>query len=129
VDRDEWNLFWGRCQLRGEIYGNGGHVELTDGYINHAAIKRTMGGGLIIPQQTTSLWGCVCWEWVQLLLVNLLRQILQSIEKMMSCRYHESTNKWGGQSWTWQLTYQSNCVRLMSLGWKIFGCVGLGIDD
>ena len=55
MDRDEWNLFWGRCQLRGEIYGNGGHVELTDGYINHAAIKRTMGGGLIIPQQTTSL--------------------------------------------------------------------------
>jgi hypothetical protein len=65
---------------------------LTDGYIKHAAIERTMGGGLTIQQQTKSLWGCVCWEWVQLLLVKLLRRILQSIEKMMS--HHESTNKW-----------------------------------
>jgi hypothetical protein len=44
VDRDEWNLFWGRFQLRGDIYGKGGCVELTDGMIKHAAIKRTMGG-------------------------------------------------------------------------------------
>ena len=34
----------GRFQLRGDIYGKGGCVELTDGYIKHAAIKRTMGG-------------------------------------------------------------------------------------
>ena len=44
VDRDEWNLFLGRFQLRGDIYGKGGCVELTDGMIKHAAIKRTMGG-------------------------------------------------------------------------------------
>ncbi len=43
VDRDEWNLFLGRFQLRGDVYGKGGHVELTDGCIKHAAIKRTMG--------------------------------------------------------------------------------------
>ena len=34
----------GRFQLRGDIYGQGGCVELTDGKIKHAAIKRTMGG-------------------------------------------------------------------------------------
>jgi len=44
VDRDQWNLFLGRFQLQGDIYGEGGCVELTDGYIKHAAIKRTMGG-------------------------------------------------------------------------------------
>jgi hypothetical protein len=44
VDRDQWNLFLGRFQLRGGIYGMGGCVELTDGKIKHAAIKRTMGG-------------------------------------------------------------------------------------
>jgi len=44
VDRDEWNLFLGRFELRGDIYGKGGGVELTDGYINYTAIERTMGG-------------------------------------------------------------------------------------
>ncbi len=44
VDRDDWNTFLGRFQLRGDIYGQGGCVELTDGKIKHAAIKRTMGG-------------------------------------------------------------------------------------
>jgi hypothetical protein len=44
VDRDEWNLFLGWFQLREDIYGQGGCVELTDGKIKHAAIKRTMGG-------------------------------------------------------------------------------------
>jgi len=44
VERDQWSLFWGRFQLRGDIYGQGGRVELTDGYIKHAAIKRTMVG-------------------------------------------------------------------------------------
>jgi hypothetical protein len=60
VDRDEWNLFLGRFQLQGDIYGKEGHVELMDGFKKYAAIKRTMGGGLIIPQQTKSLQGCVC---------------------------------------------------------------------
>ena len=56
VDRDEWNLYLGRCQLQGDIYGKGGRVELTDGYIKHSEIKRTMGGeGLIIPQQATCM--------------------------------------------------------------------------
>jgi len=31
-------------QLRGDIYRKGGRVELADGYITHAAIKRTMVG-------------------------------------------------------------------------------------
>ncbi len=44
MDRDEWNLFLGRFELQGEVYGKGGRVELTDGKIKHAAIKRTMGG-------------------------------------------------------------------------------------
>jgi hypothetical protein len=44
VDRDEWNLFLGQFQLRGDIYVKGGHVELMNGYKKHAAIKRTMGG-------------------------------------------------------------------------------------
>ena len=44
VDRDEWNLFLGRFELRGDIYGKGGRAELTDGYINYTAIERTMGG-------------------------------------------------------------------------------------
>ena len=44
VDRDDWNTFWGRFQLRGDIYGQGGCVELTDGRINYTAIERTMGG-------------------------------------------------------------------------------------
>ena len=44
VDRDEWNLFLGRFELRGDIYGKGGCIELTDGYINYTAIERTMGG-------------------------------------------------------------------------------------
>ena len=44
VDRNEWNLFLGRFELRGDIYGKGGCVELTDGKIKHAAIERTMGG-------------------------------------------------------------------------------------
>jgi len=43
VDRDQWNLFLGRFQLQGDVYGKGGRVELTDGYIKHAAIKRIMG--------------------------------------------------------------------------------------
>ncbi len=44
MDRDEWNLFLGQFQLRGDIYVKGGHVELMNGYKKHAAIKRTMGG-------------------------------------------------------------------------------------
>ena len=44
VDRDEWNLFLGRFELRGDIYGKGGCVELTDGYINYTAIERKMVG-------------------------------------------------------------------------------------
>ncbi len=36
---------------RGHLW-NGGRVELTDGYIKHAAIKRTMGGR--IDQTTTN---------------------------------------------------------------------------
>jgi hypothetical protein len=52
VDRDNWNTFLGRFQLRGDIYGQGGCVELTDGNIKHAAIKRTMGGR--IDQTTTN---------------------------------------------------------------------------
>ncbi len=43
----------GRFQLRGDIYGQGGCVELTDGKIKHAAIKRTMGGR--IDHTTTNL--------------------------------------------------------------------------
>ena len=43
VDRGEWNTFLGKFHLRGDIYGQGGCVELTDGYIKHAAIERTMG--------------------------------------------------------------------------------------
>jgi hypothetical protein len=53
VDRDEWNLFLGRFELRGDIYGKGGRVELTDGYINYTAIERTMGGR--IDHTTTNL--------------------------------------------------------------------------
>jgi hypothetical protein len=44
VDRDDWNTFLGRFQLRGDIYGKGGCVEFTDGQINYTAIERTMGG-------------------------------------------------------------------------------------
>ncbi len=44
VVRDDWNTFVGRFELRGDIYGKGGCVELTDGYINHTATERTMGG-------------------------------------------------------------------------------------
>ena len=44
VDRDDWNTFLGRFELRGDIYGKGGCVELTDGRINYTAIERTMGG-------------------------------------------------------------------------------------
>jgi len=36
--------FLGRFELRGDIYGKGGCVELTDGWINYTAIERTMGG-------------------------------------------------------------------------------------
>ncbi len=43
MDRDQWNLFLGQFQLQGDVYGKGGRVEMTDGYIKHAAIKRTMG--------------------------------------------------------------------------------------
>jgi hypothetical protein len=43
VDRHAWDTFLGRFQLRGEIYGLGGCVELTDGKIQHTAIERTMG--------------------------------------------------------------------------------------
>jgi hypothetical protein len=59
VDRDQWNLFLGRFQLRGDIYGQGGCVELTDGYIKHAAIKRTMGGR--IDHTTTNLKSVMMW--------------------------------------------------------------------
>jgi hypothetical protein len=60
VDRDQWNLFLGQFQLRGDIYGQGGCVELTDGKIKHAAIKRTMGGGIdhITTNQKSVRW-CV----------------------------------------------------------------------
>jgi hypothetical protein len=44
VDKDNWNTFLKRFQLRGDIYGQGGCVELTDGWINYTAIERTMGG-------------------------------------------------------------------------------------
>ena len=44
MDRHEWDTFLGRFHLRGDIYGQGGCVELTDGKIKHAAIERTMGG-------------------------------------------------------------------------------------
>ena len=44
MDRDDWNTFLGRFELRGDIYGKGGRVELTDGYIKYTAIRRTMGG-------------------------------------------------------------------------------------
>jgi hypothetical protein len=44
VDRHAWDNFLGRFQLRGDIYGQGGCVELTDGKIKHTAIERTMGG-------------------------------------------------------------------------------------
>jgi hypothetical protein len=53
VDRDNWNTFLGRFQLQGDIYKQGGCVELTDGYIEHAATKRTMGGR--IDHTTTNL--------------------------------------------------------------------------
>ena len=59
MDRDQWNLFLGRFQLRGDIYGQGGCVELTDGYIKHAAIKRTMGGR--IDHTTTNLKSAMMW--------------------------------------------------------------------
>jgi hypothetical protein len=52
VDRDNWNTFLGRFQLRGDIYRQGGCVDLMDGKIKHAAIKRTMGGR--IDQTTTN---------------------------------------------------------------------------
>jgi hypothetical protein len=60
VDRDEWNLFLGRFQLRGDIDGKGGRDELTDGFIKHAALREQWGGGLIKQQQTKRLRGCVC---------------------------------------------------------------------
>ena len=44
MDRDDWNTFLGRFELRGDISGKGGCVELTDGRINYTAIERTMGG-------------------------------------------------------------------------------------
>ena len=57
VDRDEWNTFWGRFQLQGEIYGQGGCAELMDGYGIDGWIHKTCsnlesneGGGLIIQQ-------------------------------------------------------------------------------
>ena len=53
VDRDDWNTFLGRFQLRADIYGKGGCVELTDGRINYTAIERTMGGR--IDHTTTNL--------------------------------------------------------------------------
>ena len=61
VDRDQWNLFFGRFQLRGDIYGKGVCVELTDGYILiMQQLREQWGGGLTIQQQTKSLRGCVC---------------------------------------------------------------------
>jgi hypothetical protein len=56
VDRDKWNLFFGLVSITRGHLRKGGRVELMDGYIKHAAIKRTMGGGLIIPQQSDG--GC-----------------------------------------------------------------------
>ncbi len=53
VDRDNWNTFLGRFQLRGDIYGKRGCLELTDGRINFTAIERTMGGR--IDHTTTNL--------------------------------------------------------------------------
>ncbi len=49
VDRDDWNTFLGRFELRGDISGKGGCVELTDGRINYTAIERTMGGRIDHP--------------------------------------------------------------------------------
>jgi hypothetical protein len=43
----------GRFELRGDIYGKGGRVELTDGYINYTAIERTIRGR--IDHTTTNL--------------------------------------------------------------------------
>ena len=43
MERHAWDTFLGRFQLRGDIYGQGGCVELTDGKIKHTAIERTMG--------------------------------------------------------------------------------------
>jgi hypothetical protein len=53
LDRDNWNTFLGQFQLRGDIYGKGGCVELMDGWINYIAIERTMGGR--IDHTTTNL--------------------------------------------------------------------------
>jgi hypothetical protein len=55
VNRDEWKLFLGRFQLRGDIYRQGNCVELTDGKIKMQQLKEQWGGGLIIQQQTKSL--------------------------------------------------------------------------
>jgi hypothetical protein len=33
VDRDDWNTFLGRFELRGDIYGKGGCVELSTFYV------------------------------------------------------------------------------------------------
>jgi hypothetical protein len=55
VDRDDWNTFLGWFQLRGDIYGQGGCVELTDRRINYTAIERTMGGRIDHTKQTKSL--------------------------------------------------------------------------
>ena len=62
VVRDDWNTILGRFELRGDIYGKGGCVELTDGKIKHAAIERTMGGRIehtTTNQKSASLAGNV----------------------------------------------------------------------
>jgi len=47
------NYFWGGFNYEGTFTDRGGGVELTDGKIKHAAIKRTMGGR--INHTTTNL--------------------------------------------------------------------------
>jgi hypothetical protein len=81
VNRDEWNLFLGRFQLQGDIYGKEGHVELTDGFKKYAAIKRTMGGG--IDHTTTNQKSArMCVLRVGAVAPGETPQILRSIEKM-----------------------------------------------
>ena len=57
---------FGRFQFRGDIYGKGGHVELMDGYIQHVAIKRTMGGRIdhtTAKQVRLRQWHQRQWQW------------------------------------------------------------------
>ena len=91
VDRDEWNTFWGRFELRGDIYGKGGSVELTDGYIKHAAIERTMGGR--IDHTTTnqkSARMCVLRVGAAIPLLNISNQLRTELTRL----WH-TFDRWG----------------------------------